>query len=56
MCSLFLSLNISVPVTKEGLEVDDHLLLVLGEVAALDSRPEVVSPPETAALAASKQP
>lgn len=44
------------PVAKKSLEVDDHLLLMFGEVAALDARPEIVRPPETAALAASKQP
>jgi hypothetical protein len=38
------------------LEVDDELLLLVGEVAALDSRPEVVGPPQPAALAAPHQP
>ena len=46
----------SVPVAEEGLEVDDELLLLLGEVAALDARPEVVGPPQPAALAAPHQP
>jgi hypothetical protein len=45
-----------VPVAEEGLEVHDELLLLLGEVAALDARPEVVGPPQTAALAAPHQP
>jgi len=35
--------------------VDDELLLLIGEVAALDSRPEVVRPPQPAALAAPHQ-
>jgi hypothetical protein len=46
----------SSPVAKESLEVDDELLLLVGKVAALDSRPEVVCPPQPAALAAAHQP
>jgi len=46
----------SSPVAKESLEVDDELLLLLGKVAALDSWPEVVCPPQPAALAAPHQP
>jgi hypothetical protein len=34
---------------------DDEVLLVVGEVAALDVGPEVVEPPEPAALAAPPQ-
>jgi hypothetical protein len=44
------------PVAEESLEVDDELLLLLGEVPPLDPRPEVVRPPEPAALAATHQP
>jgi len=47
---------LSVPVAEESLEVDDELLLLVGEVAALDARAEVVGPPEPAALAAPHQP
>jgi len=36
-------------------ELDDELVLVLGEIAALEIRPEVVDPAEAAALAASQQ-
>jgi hypothetical protein len=35
--------------------VDDELLLLVGEVAALDARPEVVGPPQPTALAAPTQ-
>ena len=34
------------------MEAEDEVLLVVGDVAALHGRPEVVHPPETAALAA----
>jgi len=37
-------------------DVDDGALLVVGEGAALEVWPEVVDPPEAAALAASLQP
>ena len=38
-------------VAEEGVEVEDGLLLVLGELAPLDVRPQVVGPPQPAALA-----
>jgi predicted component of type VI protein secretion system len=44
------------PVAEESLEVDDELLLLLSEVPPLDPRPEVVRPPEPAALAATHHP
>ncbi|KAK3027441.1 hypothetical protein RJ639_042081 [Escallonia herrerae] len=39
----------------KGLEVNNHLLLMIAEVSASDSRPEIISPSKPAALAASKQ-
>jgi hypothetical protein len=36
-------------------ELDDGVFLLAGEVAALDVRPQVVDPPEPAALAAPQQ-
>jgi len=44
------------PVPEQRLEVDDELLFLVAEVAALDARAEIVGPPEPAALAASHQP
>jgi hypothetical protein len=44
------------PVAEQGLEVDDELLLLVGEVTALDPWAEVVGPPQPAALAAAHQP
>lgn len=43
------------PVAEEGVEPDDELLLVVVDVATLDVRPEIVEPPEPAALAAPPQ-
>ena len=43
-------------VAKQCLEVDDDPFLMRGEVPSLDSRPEVVRPPQPAALAAPHQP
>jgi hypothetical protein len=45
-----------VPVAEDAVDVDDGALLVVGEGAALEVRPEVVDPPEAAALAAPLQP
>jgi hypothetical protein len=45
-----------VPVAELGVEVDDELLLGVGEEAALEVGAEVVCPPEAAALAAAEQP
>lgn len=42
-----------IPVSEESLEVEDELLLLLREVAALDSRPKVIGPSKPATLAAS---
>jgi hypothetical protein len=44
------------PVAKGGVELDDHLLLLLGDVAPLQIRPKVVDPSQPAALPASQQP
>ena len=44
------------PVAEKGVELDDGLLLLQAELAPLDVRPEVVRPPESAALAAPLQP
>jgi hypothetical protein len=43
-------------VSEDAVDVDDGALLLLGEGAALQVRPEVVDPPEPAALAAPLQP
>jgi hypothetical protein len=37
-------------------ELDDEVVLLLGEVAALEVRPQVVDPPQAAALPAPEQP
>ena len=44
------------PVAEQCVELDDGLLLLQAELAPLDVRPEVVRPPEAAALAAPLQP
>jgi hypothetical protein len=44
------------PVAKLGVQVDDELLLVVGEEAALEVGPQVVGPPQPAALPAPQQP
>jgi len=44
------------PVAEQRVELDDGLLLLQAELAPLDVRPEVVRPPEAAALAAPLQP
>ena len=38
------------------MELDDGLLLLEGEAAALDVRPQVVGPPQPAALPAPREP
>jgi hypothetical protein len=43
------------PVAEEPVEADDEILLVVGDVAAPDVGPEVVQPPQPAALAAPTQ-
>ncbi|URE05244.1 hypothetical protein MUK42_03038 [Musa troglodytarum] len=43
-------------VSKDGVEVNDDLLLVLGELPPLDVRTEIVGPAESAAFAAPVQP
>jgi hypothetical protein len=45
----------SLPVADDGVELDDGLLLLGGEWPPLDVRPEVVGPPQPAALAAPAQ-
>jgi hypothetical protein len=42
-------------VAEQAVELDDGLVLLLREVAALEVRPEVVDPPQAAALAAAGQ-
>jgi len=44
------------PVAKGGVELDDHLLLLLRDVPPLEVRPQVVDPPQPAALPAPQQP
>ena len=46
----------SLLVADDGVELDDGLLLLRREGPALDVRPEVVGPPQPAALAAPVQP
>jgi hypothetical protein len=43
-------------VSEELVELDDELVLLLGEVAALEIRSQVVDPPQPAALPAPQQP
>jgi len=43
-------------VAEEAVQLDDEVVLVGGEVAALDVRLEVVEPPQPAALAGPLQP
>jgi len=47
--------DLNVLVAEEAVELDDELVLLLREVAALEVGPEVVDPPEAAALAAAEQ-
>ena len=43
------------PVAEGGVELDDDVFFLLGDVPPLDVRPKVVDPPEPAALAAPEQ-
>jgi hypothetical protein len=43
-------------VAEDAVELDDCLLLLEGEAAALDVRPQIVSPPQPAALTAPCEP
>lgn len=47
---------LAIPISKLGMEVNDELLLGTAEEATLEVRAEVISPPQTAALATAKQP
>ena len=47
--------NCGPPVAQQGVQVDDRLLLFGGESAALDVRPQVIRPPQSAALATPRQ-
>jgi hypothetical protein len=56
-CSCYLgSAKVFLLVADDGVELDDGLLLLGCEGPALDVRPEVVGPPQSAALAAPVQP
>jgi hypothetical protein len=44
-----------IPVARGGMELHDHLLLFLGDVAPLEIRHQVVDPPQPAALPAPQQ-
>jgi hypothetical protein len=44
------------PVADDGVELEDRVVLLGGEVPALDVRAQVVGPPQPAALAAPVQP
>jgi hypothetical protein len=46
----------TLPVAEHGVQLQDDGLLVGGDLAPLEIRPEVVHPTETAALAAPPQP
>ena len=48
-----LILNFGLPVAQKSLEVNYHLLFMIGEVATLDAWAEVISPSQPAALTAS---
>ena len=50
------TMQASIPISELGMEVNDELLLGSAEKATLEVRVEVVSPPQTATLAATKQP
>lgn len=49
-------MQVSIPISELGMEVNDKLLLGSAEEATLEVRAKIVSPPQTAALAATKQP
>lgn len=42
-------------VTKKAVQFDDDLILFFGEVAPLEVRPQVIDPPEAAALATAEE-
>lgn len=46
----------ALPVAEEAVEAENEILLVGGDVAALDGWAEIVHPPEAAALPAAQQP
>lgn len=46
-------LDLIKPVAKKGLQMDDHLLFLIGKVTALDTRPEIIRPSESATLTTS---
>ena len=48
--------RLTVPVAEHGVELEDDGLLVGGDLAPLQVRPEVVHPPQPAALPAPPQP
>jgi hypothetical protein len=50
------SVGCSLPVPEGGVELDDDVLFLLGDVAPLHVGPQVVDPSQPAALAAPKQP
>jgi hypothetical protein len=46
---------IKAPIAEECLEMNNELLLMLGEAAPFNPRPEIICPPQPAALAAPHQ-
>lgn len=55
-CIHVYTIQVNIPVSELGMEVNDKLFLGSAEEATLEIRAEVVSPPQTAALATTKQP
>lgn len=48
--------GVDLPIAEDGMEVDDELLLVEREATPLNVRPEIVRPPQSAALATAEKP
>lgn len=55
MISVEIRARLLLPVPEGGVELDDDVFFLLGDVPPLDVRPKVVDPPEPAALAAPEQ-
>lgn len=50
------NVQVGVPVSKESVESEDEVVLVHGEVAALDVGAQVIDPPQPTALPTPRQP
>lgn len=51
-----LSCNLRPPVPKDSMELNDEVFFLLRECTSLEVRPQIVYPPQPAALAASLEP